>query len=54
MPFDWLLFLKILSAILRILQALPPETDVRAITGHLADAVDVQNGNNPPRSLPNG
>lgn len=40
MPIEWKMFLKILLAILRILQDLPPETDTRSISGHLADAIE--------------
>lgn len=54
MPFDWTLFLKILAAILRILTSLPPETDVREITSHLADAVDAQNHQSPQGAVPHG
>lgn len=40
MPFDWQIFLRILLAILRILQSLPPDTDTTAIVGHLGDAIE--------------
>jgi len=41
-PFDWTIFLRILLAILRILQDLPPEADTTAVARGLADAVDLQ------------
>lgn len=40
MPFDWQIFLRILLAILRILEALPPELDTTKIAGGLADAIE--------------
>ncbi|MCK4298947.1 MAG: hypothetical protein KAX80_05410 [Planctomycetes bacterium] len=42
MPIDWMIFLRILLAILRILGELPPEVDHRPIAHSLADAVDIQ------------
>lgn len=42
MVFDWQIFLRILLAILRILEQLPPEIDHRPIANGLADAVDAQ------------
>lgn len=46
MPFDWQIFLRILLAILRILQDLPPNFDTTKIVGHLGDAIEA-NGINP-------
>jgi len=46
MPWNWRILLKIVVAILRILQKLPPTIDQREISGHLADAID--NGNSEP------
>lgn len=40
MPFDWQIFMRILLAILRIIQKLPPEVDTTAIAGHLGDAIE--------------
>ena len=41
MPFDWLIFMRILQAILKILTMLPAETDHRPITGALDQATDI-------------
>lgn len=40
MPIDWIIFLKILMAILKILSELPPEVDHRPIANGLADAIE--------------
>lgn len=40
MPFDWQIFLKILLAILRILQRLPRDADHTEIVGLLGDAIE--------------
>lgn len=44
MPFDWAIFLRILTAILRVLSALPAEADHTAITSATAELVEKANG----------
>ena len=48
MPIDWAIFLRILLAILRILQELPPSIDQRPIAGYLGDAIEA-NGIHAPK-----
>lgn len=40
MPLNWRIFLKIVVAILRILQGLPAAVDHTKVAGLLADAID--------------
>lgn len=49
MPFDWQIFLKIILAILRILQSLPKDVDNTAVIELLGDAIEANNISTAPK-----
>lgn len=49
MPFDWQIFVRILLALLRILERLPKEADHTEVSGLMADAIEANGISSKPK-----